>query len=158
MNTCRNEDMYLYSFGIEQDEEEFDEWNLSDELLSEDVKANKPTSITNLSENMDNTLLSRRTWATQSVKENEISECFASHKVISNLGKFKSWKIKDSSLFDESQYASQKLNLKDDITFLLKCLVQEKKKKWNSEVKQLNQKNIESLYISMNEIEGIEID
>ena len=92
MNSYKNEDMYLYSFGIEQDDNEFHEWNLSDELLSEDVKANKPTAITNLSENMDNALLSRRDWTTKSVKDNEKSQCFASHKAISNLGNFKSLK------------------------------------------------------------------
>ena len=158
MNSYKNEDMYLYSFGIEQDDNEFDEWNLSDELLSEDVKANKPTSISNLSENMDNTLLSRRDWTIQSVKDNEKSQCFTSHLAIPYLGKFKSWKIEDSQLLDDSKYASQKLSLKDDIKFLLNWLVQEKKKKWNSEVNQFNQENIENLYVSMKDIEAIEID
>ena len=55
MNTCKNQKSYLYSFGeIDYEADDFEECNLSDELLSEDVTINKPTSILSLSENMEN--------------------------------------------------------------------------------------------------------
>ena len=55
MSASKNQNSYLFSFGnIEDEFEDIEEWNLSDKILSEDVVVNKPSSIENLSENMEN--------------------------------------------------------------------------------------------------------
>ena len=106
-----------------------DEWDLTDEILSEGAVAEIPSRIDNIYENMEVHHLVR--------KNKSMINCssFVHDKSDNNLlQKQTTFGNNDSNKMNRNQKQSKKKTLKEDISDLLKLLVNEKKnKKWTLE-------------------------
>ena len=150
------------SFGISQ-EDFTEEWNLSDDLLWEDVQANLPTSIKSLNENMQRAAYKVKRNAHSfdcNMKSNDEANLIQTkiefNRGLKSVVKFKSTTLKNSLSLVESENIFPKRSLKDDISYLLKKLVDNKKRKSESS-QQIHDEfeNNKSMYVTMKEIEAI---
>ena len=149
-----------YSFIVNKDENR-EEWNLTDELLKENAQANPPISIQNLNENMQRAACrtKRSTYSFDSKIGNEEGfskmSSFELDKEKKNFAKFKSSTMKKSSLFD-SHSSLTKRSLKDDISYLLRWLIDEKKKNIIIAEQDKDDDSNKDIFVTMNEIAAFE--
>ena len=157
-NKCSNNKKLKSSFIVNKDENRED-WNLTDELLGENTQVNHPISIENLNENMQRTTcrtkrstysfdaeIKFKNWS--SVKRSS----FEFNWEMINFGKFKSSTMKKSSLLD-SHCSLTKRSLKDDISYLLRWLINEKKK--NIIISE-QEKDDQGIFVTMNDIAAVD--
>ena len=156
-NIFKDDSKLSYSFG-DNKEEKTEEWDLPDELLWENVQANIPISIKNLNENMqkvawrtkrsthsfDNKIKSNKGWSF-------IRPSLEFDWEMKNLIKFKSATMKKSSIFEPHNY-NTKRSIKDDISYLLRWLIDEKKKNIVISEQIKDDKNDQEIFVTMKEI------
>lgn len=148
---------------------DIDDWNLSDDFLSEGAEARIPNSIKNINKNMDGSLLSKKSNARTGFAENKEQDNDITDKRIDE----DYLNLIDVGPLDRKnkiRTCSDKRSLKDDISMLLRMVAKNNNSSWRENKPKYNsllikdkfkvmlnseQKPQEIQYVTMKEIQQV---